>query len=286
VPWTFTRAYGCNTAVASEHLLTFRSGAAGFYDLATHSGTGNFGGFRSGCSSNLIAAGGVLNAPDYTRTCTCAYQNQASLALVSMPEIEMWTYSPLRIDSQSAIRRLGLNFGAPGDRRSDDGTLWLEYPSSGTSSLEIPVETEGRLRWFRHHSSRVSGEGPPWVAASGVEGLQKLVVHVVPGKSLSIDRAVAQGVAASPVLRCYTVRLHFVEPDPKVRRSERVFQIALQGKTVLPELDVVAEANGHFRSIVKSFPKIPVAETLTLELRPTAALPPVLCGMEIVAEQP
>ncbi|MCE9546037.1 MAG: PQQ-binding-like beta-propeller repeat protein [Planctomycetia bacterium] len=90
--WQITRTYGCNTAIASEHLLTFRSGAAGFYDLADQGGTGNFGGFKSSCTSNLIVAGGVLNAPDYTRTCTCTYQNQTSLALVHMPEIEVWTF--------------------------------------------------------------------------------------------------------------------------------------------------------------------------------------------------
>ena len=62
IPWVFERNYGCNTSIASEHLLTFRSAAAGFYDLARDGGTGNFGGFKSGCTSNLIVADGVLNA--------------------------------------------------------------------------------------------------------------------------------------------------------------------------------------------------------------------------------
>ena len=59
--------------MASEHILTFRSGAAGFYDLQSHAGTGNFGGFKSSCSSNLIVANGVLNAPGLTLGCTCNY---------------------------------------------------------------------------------------------------------------------------------------------------------------------------------------------------------------------
>src|SRR2546427_4621223 len=46
--------------------------------------TGNLGGFRSSCTNNLVVAGGLLTAPDYTRTCTCSYQNQTSLALVPM----------------------------------------------------------------------------------------------------------------------------------------------------------------------------------------------------------
>ncbi|TXT19838.1 MAG: hypothetical protein FD138_4299 [Planctomycetota bacterium] len=66
VEWTWSRNYGCNTPMASEHLLTFRSGAAGYLDLCNDGGTGNFGGFRSSCTNNLIVAGGVLTAPDYT----------------------------------------------------------------------------------------------------------------------------------------------------------------------------------------------------------------------------
>ena len=167
--------------MASEYLLTFRSGAAGFYDLATHSGTGNLGGFKSGCSSNLIVANGVLNAPDYTRTCTCGYQNQTSLALVHMPENEMWTYNVFDDSKADAARiaRVGLNLGAPGDHRSEDGTLWLDYPVVGGASPTIDVEMEGSLDWFRHHSSQVSGEGLPSVAASGVTGIRALTMWLV-----------------------------------------------------------------------------------------------------------
>src|SRR5205085_6668059 len=118
-PWLIARTHGCNMVVASEHLLTFRSGAAGFYDLARQGGTGNFGGFKSSCTSNLIVADGVLNAPDYTRTCTCSYQNQTSLALVHMPEIEVWTNSTFQ--PAGRIERLGVNFGAAGDRRDHSG---------------------------------------------------------------------------------------------------------------------------------------------------------------------
>ena len=73
--WSYVRNYGCNTPIAGQHMLLFRSAAAGFYDLDSDGGTGNWGGFKSGCTSNLIPADGVLSAPDYTRTCTCSYQN-------------------------------------------------------------------------------------------------------------------------------------------------------------------------------------------------------------------
>ena len=178
VPWTWTRTYGCNTPSGSENLLTFRSGAAGYFDLCGDGGTGNFGGFRSGCTNNLIVAGGVLTAPDYTRTCTCAYQNQTSLAFVNMPESEMWTYFGSG-STKGSIRRAGVNFGAPGDRRADNGTLWTEYPSSGGKSPLVDVAIVGpKVEYFRRHSSLVKGNVPGWICGSGVTGATSIRVSL------------------------------------------------------------------------------------------------------------
>jgi len=75
--------------------------------LKTDGGTGNFGGFKSGCTSNLIAANGVLNAPDYTRTCACSYQNQTSLSLIHMSELEYWTHSSF-VWSGQPVKQVGI----------------------------------------------------------------------------------------------------------------------------------------------------------------------------------
>lgn len=276
-PWSFTRSYGCNTAVACENLLTFRSGAAGYYDLVSHGGTGNLGGFKSGCSSNLIAANGVLNAPDYTRTCTCAYQNQTSLALIHMPEVEMWTYTAIGGTDQRAadIRRIGINLGAPGDRRAHDGTLWLEHPTVGGMSPKVAVEVAGAPRWFRRHSARASGEGLAWVAASGVEGAERVVVHLRPTDAKNADRR-------SP--RLYTVRLYFLEPDDRVQPGQRVFDVTIQGKPVLPRFDIVSEAGAPWRSVVRTFPRQPVADDLIVAQRSLTPRAAILCGIEAIAE--
>jgi outer membrane protein assembly factor BamB len=246
VVWNFTRTYGCNTCIASEHLLTFRSGAAGFYDLSGLSGTGNFGGFKSGCTSNLIAADGVLNAPDYTRTCSCAYQNQASLALVPMPEIEMWTYNSYVLDpaSPARIRRLGVNFGAPGDRRADDGTLWIEYPVVGGTSPKVPVEVEGHVDWFRHNSLRVSGAGPAWVAASGVEGVEKVTVWFAPHESPAtvspttaspqpaVSIPIAQGPDDAEESAAGKVSLTSSDLDMTLAKSQQTVGLRFQGVNI------------------------------------------------------
>jgi hypothetical protein len=180
-PWTYFRRYGCNSVVAAEHLLAFRSGAAGFCDLDSLAGTGNFGGFKSGCTTNLIAADGVLNAPDYTRTCTCSYQNQASLALVPMPDVEPWTANSISYDPESGqVRELGLNLGAPGDQRDADGVLWFDYPSVGGPSPSLPVETspkQDQLAPYQMHPARIQG-GLPWVASSGLAGASTVRVRL------------------------------------------------------------------------------------------------------------
>ncbi|OHB78336.1 MAG: hypothetical protein A2W31_09210, partial [Planctomycetes bacterium RBG_16_64_10] len=178
-PWRYVRNHGCTTAVASEHLLTYRSGAAGYYDLNTKCGTGNLGGFRSGCSYNLIAADGVLNAPDYTRTCSCGYQNQTSLALVHMPEVETWTISLFKdLRGVDWIERVGLNLGAPGDRCADDGTLWLTCPVAPSDGASLSVQLAGDgLEFFCRHASAARESPLPWVAASGARNLRRLAIR-------------------------------------------------------------------------------------------------------------
>ena len=268
--WSYSREYGCNTAIGSEHLITFRSGAAGFCDLSGDSGTGNIGGFRSSCTANLIAADGVLNAPDYTRTCSCAYQNQTSLALIHMPETELWTFNKTK-DKQQTFQRFGLNFGAPGDRRGPNGTLWLDYPAVGGPSPKIDVTvTPEKPDWFRRHASELQGEALNWIAASGGKGIESVELKLDP---------------QSPKNRSYTVRLHFSEPD-NVKAGERVFSVVIQNRTVLKHFDIAKETGGSHRTVVKEFTGVSAGANLSLKLiaAETSQLKPVLCGIEVVTE--
>lgn len=188
--WQMCRAYGCNNIIASENLLTFRSGAAGFYDLTTRSGTGNLGGFKSGCTSNLVVANGVLNAPDYTRTCSCGYQNQTSLGLIHMPEMEMWTVnheSRLTKPGQR-IERIGVNFGAPGDRVDESGTLWVEYPHTAGEHADLDVSVGDSAQWYRNNSLSFTGNGTPWIGASGVKNATQIRIP------MSVSKPVADGL--------------------------------------------------------------------------------------------
>lgn len=266
--WTWARQYGCNMPMGSEHLITFRSGAAGFYDLCNAGGTGNLGGFRSGCTNNLIVAGGLLVVPDYTRTCSCSYQNQCSVALMPMADADLWTFRGGSKDIKGPVRRLGLLLGGPGNRKADNGTLWLEYPPTGSPGPVPSVRvTPAEPTWFRRHTSQVQGQ-PAWVGASGAIGLEHLAIDLAPKGSKP---------------RRYTVKLYFVEPEAR-EPGERILAIALNGKTVLPELDIVAETETPRKVLVKEFNGIEVTETLEVALKALTNRPTVLSGVEVLAE--
>ncbi|OGV73789.1 MAG: hypothetical protein A3K19_11980 [Lentisphaerae bacterium RIFOXYB12_FULL_65_16] len=322
VPWSWVRFKGCNTAVASEHLLTFRSAAASYADIESGHGTVSLGGFKSGCTSNLLAADGILNAPDYTRTCTCAYQNQASVALVHVPPddpaspaIESWSFDFLPApDKPRPVRRVGLNFGAPGNRLADNATLWLECPSVGGPSPDLPVSVlPAAAHTYRQHESclkpPVAGSAPRplnWVAASGIEGVESVRVRLflqpgAPEANIKIpaferhagtdqfpDRtAEPQGSYKEP--RPYTVVLHFAELQA-LQPGNRVFDVLIQGEKVLDQFDIAREAGGTNTAVTREFRHIKVQDDLVIAFRQNAknaagAHPPTLSGIEILAEE-
>ena len=271
MPWSYARGYGCNYNIASENLLSFRSAAAGFYDLLSEGGTGNLGGFKSGCTSNLIAAAGVLNAPDYTRTCQCSYQNQTSLALIHMPELEYWTTNDFKWNGKR-VRRIGINLNAPGDRVAADGTLWVDFPSVGGKSPDLPIQFDpAQTRGIRRHALTLQPNGYEWVAASGLAGPLRLKITL-------------SGKPSDTAL--YTVKLHFAELENK-KPGERLFNVRLQDQEVLHGFDIAQAAGGADKPVVKTFAKIPVIDALTVECLPVssgAGVPPLLSGIEVILE--
>lgn len=267
VDWSFSRGYGCNTPIAGQHMLLYRSAAAGFCDLGNHAGTANWGGFKSSCTANLIPADGILIAPDFTRTCTCSYQNQSSLALVSMPDVEVWTAQSYD-QVAGPVKRVGINLGAPGDWSGPGGTLWLEFPGVGGKSPKIPVDIQGNARFFRRHAMEMQGPATQ-VTASGAE----LAGSIRVGLGGSAERA-------------FTVRLYFAEPEA-MAAGQRRFDVALQGKPVLNGFDPFAAAGGRRIGVVKEFRGVMVRDDLAIELKPASGSPrpPVLCGIEVIEER-
>lgn len=268
-PWEFTKAgHHCNYAIASPHLMTFRADTAGFCDIESGN-TSRLKGFRSGCRNSLIPANGVLNSPNMAHGCICGYSLFTSLALVHLPDSEVWSYSALKVDAKKdAVRRVGINFGAPGDRQDDSGTLWLDYPSVGGSSPVVPIQvTADSPRYFRRHSSLLEGDGVKWIAGSGIDGVT------------SVSLTTNQKATDTP--QRFTVRLHFSEPDQK-KIGQRVFDITLQGKLVIQDFDIARESAGRPVALQREFETVSSDGTLKIEFAAKAGRA-VLSGVEIIA---
>ena len=173
-----------------------------------------------------------------------------------MPELEYWTFGTEVPPNQMAI-----NFGAPGDRRGPNGKMWLEYPEVGGPSTKVNVTiTPKTSATFRLHSTAVHSGDLKWIAASGLQGATRVNIAVKENGN-------------------YRVKLHFMEPK-NLKAGQRVFDVALQGKTMLRNLDIVKVADGARRAIAKEFAVTIQDKSLHIDLTPQGKKPPVLSGVE------
>jgi hypothetical protein len=187
------------------------------------------------------------------------------MALVAMPQShEQWSSWGESKSGPNRIQRIGINFGAPGDRMAQDGTLWLDYPSVGGPSPDVNIEATASTHYHYQHSVWMqSDQAWPWVNASMAEGLERFVIKdLKPGD--------------------YLVRLYFAEPealDPKHRLQD----ITLQGRLVVRDFDVADEANGVMRGAVKEFLNIEIKDDLILTLSATNGKT-VISGIELIRQ--
>jgi hypothetical protein len=94
----------------------------------------------------------------------------------------------------------------------------------------------------------------------------------------------------SPFPKPYTVGLHFSDLENDTT-GKRVFDVKLQGKVVLKDFDIVAEAGAGNKAVVKEFKGIMALNEIRLELVSRArdmkgAAAPIISGMQVLAEQP
>ncbi|MCP5541700.1 MAG: PQQ-like beta-propeller repeat protein [Akkermansiaceae bacterium] len=273
-PRVFPKSYGCDGGVDYGLLYSMRSGTPAFYDKTLESGTINISGPRSGCTNSVIPANGVLNLPYFYEGCTCSYPLPMALALVSMPErFEQWAaWGPVEAAAlDGKIQRIGLNFGAPGDRMTRDGTLWLNIPNGGGPSPEVRVTTEpplDDLKTFYWHSLFTKtrhpdkNEGWLWVANSGLIGARAVTLGgIKPGE--------------------YFVRLFFTEPDEDADMTTRRFDVRIGEQFYHDGLNPFSR-NREARWPLYLMPEVVIGDDgiLKVTLDPENG-DTVLCGVEI-----
>jgi len=283
--WQMSRpGHHCGNIAAGPHALFFRSDVTAYYDLIGDYGTAHFGAQRPGCWINCIPANGLVLMPEASSGCVCPYSLMCTVVLQPRKVNRVWGQFSAA-GSLTPVKHLALNFGAPGDRKDAKGTLWLAYPRPGGSlnrqrlvlGLDIAAQLYDGGEFFCRNADflTVGGAEVPWIYASGCTGLWRCRIPVAekdkPGRE-------------------YTVRLHFAEPR-KHPPGRRVFSVSLQGKRALKDFDIVKEAGGPDRAVVKEFKGVRAGKELKLQLAPNdgQAAPaglPIISAIEVIAEGP
>lgn len=259
----FPKSYGCDGGIDYGQIISMRSGTAAFYDKHLESGTIHISGPRSGCTNSIIPANGLLNLPYFYEGCTCSYPLPVALSMIKLPQThEQWaTFGQMNAQN---IERVGLNFGAPGDRMTESGTLWLDTPSIGGPSPAVQTTIEpATAKPYYHHALWIrGGRGWPWVAASGIRGMRSIKI---------------QGLRPG----AFTVRLTFAETE-KTKLGQRIFSVTIQDQKVLENFDPIAKADGAFKSYIHETQSVKVGDDGTLHIRFQAKTgEAILSGLEL-----
>ncbi|MBN78732.1 MAG: hypothetical protein CMJ70_01220, partial [Planctomycetaceae bacterium] len=130
VPWEFLRpGHSCGIVTATPKSLFFRSFSGAIVNTEQDSGLQLFGGMRPGCWNSMIPANGLLSMQEASSSCTCSYSLRTTVVLKHKPQkghAEWAVFISQAADKP--VGHLAVNFGAPGDMRAKDGTVWFGYP--------------------------------------------------------------------------------------------------------------------------------------------------------------
>jgi len=281
-PWEFHRpGHCCSVTSASARTIFFRSFNDAFCDLNTDRGVSYFGGIRTGCWINYIAANGLLLIPESSSGCTCSFPLRTSVVLKNRKPKEPrdWTIF-IAQNPVLPVQQLAVNFGAPGDMQDDDGTIWFGYPRPKVGygvKFDLNEQVLPGMGFFATdvRALEIPGTDKPWLYASGCRGLQKCELELL-------------GEAREGESGRYTLRLGFLAPEGD-QPGQRVFDIKVQERVVAGDFDVCQVAGGTRRACLKEIRGLVVNKNLVVELVPKATNPtpdqaPILCHLQVVRE--
>jgi hypothetical protein len=277
----FHRGYiGCGHILASSGTLFGARRGISYWNLGDAAGFVPFGGMALACGLCAVPANGVFAAPEGRSGCACDTPIHTSIVLYPEPRASAWGTGftgGLAEVFPLPVKHAAVNLGAPGyrtDPKGKVGTLWVPYPArvdGGPLGKWLPTYQHDQSMCYCDETLAISGTDVPWVFTSGY----------VSNKPLTFKLNDAGGAAAK-----YTVKLYFAEPRD-AKAGERVFGVKLQGKEVLANFDIVAEAGGARKALVKEVSGVVVKDSLEIVMSPTETAKikqPLLCGFEALRE--
>ena len=266
--WRFSRpGHHCGVITTTPNMMFFRSGFIGYYDLYHDSGTRHFAGQRLGCWVNAIPGNGLVMIPEASAGCVCQFSIASTVVMEPKTENKSWGIFSA-VGPTTPVKRIGINFGAPGDRKDASGREWFGYPRpSSRERLEFVFNIKPSLArgggWYSNNVESVSLDesDKPWIFASGARRLKRFEIPLL-GK----DDAKAS----------YDVKLLFAKSDDKPLGP---FDIKLQSQAVKSDVDV-SKSDESTQSIL--IEDITVTDNLVVEMIPgDPERLPTIAGIEV-----
>ncbi len=252
--WQFSRpGHHCGIITMTPNMMFFRSGFIGYYDLYTDSGTRHFAGQRLGCWVNAIPGNGLVMIPEASAGCVCQFSIASTVVMEPKTENKSWGILSAT-GPTTPVKRIGINFGGPGDRKDTSGQEWFGYPRpSAVGRLEFVFNLKPELAkgggWYSRNleSFNVADATKPWLFSSGARGLGQFEIPL-----LGTDDKHAK----------YDVKLYFANLTSS---DTGTFDIKMQSKTVQSGFVVKATSGESALPIEVEFEGIDVVDNLLVE---------------------
>ncbi len=308
-PWEFLRpGHTCAVTSASAGTLFYRSACAAIYNMTKDNGLVLFGDYRPGCWISMIPAGGMLLSPEASSGCTCSFPLRCSVALTDKDNHPTpWS---IYIDNGNMfpVKHLAINFGAPGDMKDNQGTVWFCYPNPkigyiedhfGDYGVKVQLKTTGEKQKIQIEARQnkeipgyfctdfkgkvIANTNRPWLYTSGHLGAFTCEIPLGNSKSKKTGNDKETGK--------YKIKMMFCAL-PGDKPGQRVFDIKIQGQTLIRNFDIAKTANNRRKAVILSLSGITAKDNLTFQLIPTQTANngnqckmPVINAVEIIRER-
>ncbi len=186
VPWEYYRpGHTCAVTSASSSCLFYRSYNAAFYDLEADRGITYFGAIRPGCWINMIPANGLLLFPEASAGCTCSFPLRTTVVLKPEQNTDASDWSVFVSQGPiTPVKRLGINLGAPGDKKDKNGNLWFGYPRPKTEygiKFNLHETIDENMGYFNYDARgvQIHETDKPWLFTSGCVGFSNCKISLM-----------------------------------------------------------------------------------------------------------
>ena len=278
--WAWCRSdKQCGIFSASTNFLFGRSLGVGYQDLLNDNGLYTFFHSRMSCSFDAVSGGGMMIKPPNAIYCKCSWSLPFTIALgqVSTPPVVAQQFA--QPGPSLPVKHLYLDFGASGDRRDKKGNLWIRSNQRPGHHLilgygsTIALYPGGRDVRRSSQYTPVENTAEPFVFASAIVGVKQCILPVTTPTDGEGTFKVKLGFAALP----------------GDKPGRRVFDVRLNGKTVLKDFDVIKEAGKTDRAVWKEFTLVLkgnlVLDLVTKSDKPAPDQMPLINGLIILREK-